>query len=34
MDMKIGYNMINARADSVTEKPAFKNAMHLSKGAV
>jgi putative SOS response-associated peptidase YedK len=25
-DMKIGYNMINARADTVTSKPAFKNA--------
>jgi putative SOS response-associated peptidase YedK len=25
-DMKIGYNMINARAVTVTEKPAFKNA--------
>jgi putative SOS response-associated peptidase YedK len=25
-DLKIGYSMINARADTVAEKPAFKNA--------
>jgi putative SOS response-associated peptidase YedK len=25
-DLKIGYSMINARADTVTVKPAFKNA--------
>jgi putative SOS response-associated peptidase YedK len=25
-DLKIGYTMINARADTVTTKPAFKNA--------
>lgn len=25
-DTKIGYKMINARADTITEKPSFKNA--------
>ena len=25
-DMKIGYKMINARAESITAKPAFRNA--------
>src|SRR5688500_12588187 len=25
-DIKIGYKMINARADTIAEKPAFKNA--------
>src|SRR5437899_2748269 len=25
-DIKIGYKMINARADTITEKPAFRNA--------
>ena len=33
-DPKIGHEMINARAESVTEKPSFKEAINLrNKGA-